>query len=760
MSLDVAAAGGWGDGSLGDVTFSSGQINSYFNSTKHDELPDNQVWLDKDTQYYSIGSYHKLFNNSIVGTECLIVGFQTLTDSTNVSNLGNWTVAKISAATIESDHAIYTFDKSLADVKAWGVDVLFITIPHFKNFTIAAGKSLTTFAPTPNDDDNKRFVGGYIAFKCSDTFTLNGNIDLTNCGFASGTTTYYRPTTSQESHTSDSNLYAGCENSITKDHLLLNVGDGACWILAQKIVTSSTARIGNPSLSGVQYCRGATDSINKPDGVTNIGGSTIFIASRQWQGFKPDIIAKYRAGSTGRGLARAYLALRNAYNYADILPDEGLYALDVTHDPNRLKNACNISGFGNGSLGNRTYKTAEVGASNSIANTIFNAYAKVTAASGNTLTISILDTGYRTQLVDFSVGTLVMLHQARKATANDPNDGKFFLTRITAVSGSTVTLKNSFAIDLNTYYTQLIAIPEFNNFTLFKTNYNHTPQWSANGGGICAIACSGTCDLSTNGKITVEGRGTYQNIVNKTNGNYRLKTCLPIGQGHGSVFILANTLTMGTGTRIGATYDGSIFGGRAIQNQSGSTWNSSRTYTAQGGWKGADGNPPTNTDHLNEFGKGGHGAAGGINSSDVMNGGWFSNANQAQQSARTYDSVTYYWGAQGAHILIVANTINNFTLQAISTGGNCGGPNGSYTDVFYYLADVGGGAGYGGAGFSRLYGADDRWTYAGAGGYRGGGAGTHYYNTGVNYIGGGGSGAAFIYVNNVVNQASTGIVTI
>lgn len=753
MSLDVAAAGGWGSGSLGDVTYSSGQINSYFNSTKHDDLPDNQVWLDKDAQYYSNGTYHNLFNNSIVGTECLIVGFQTLGSTSN--NLGNWTVAKISAATIDSDHAIFTFDKSLADVKAWGVDILFITIPHFKNFTIEAGKSLTTFAPSPNDDNNKRFVGGYIAFKCSGTFTLNGNIDLTNCGFASGTTTYYRPTTSQESHVSDSNLYAGCENSITKDHLLLNVGDGACWILAQKIVTSSDARIGNPSLKGVQYCRGATDSVGTPSGATNVGGSTIFIASRQWQGFKPDIIAKYRSGATGRGLARAYLALRNAYNYADILPDEGLYALDVTHDPNRLKNSCNISGFGNGSLGAHSYTSAS-----SLSKIIFNSYAKITAASGNSVTISTLSTDYETQLVDFVEGTLVMLHQALKTTANNSNDGKFFLTRITAVSGKVVTLKQTFSFDFNTYYYQLIAIPEFTNLTL-SVDYNHTPQWSSDGGGICAIACSDTCNLS-GGFINVEGKGSYQNIVNKTNGNYRLKTCLPIGQGHGSVFILANTLNMNSSTRIGATYDGSTFGGKAIQK---ATSTSSFTYTDQGGWRGPDGDPPSNTkeDYYAEYnGTGGSGSAGGVNRSDGYNGGWFSNAVDADSLGFSYNKLgPFYWGAQGAHILIIANTINNFTLQAISTGGNCGGPNGSYTAVQDYVVGCNGGAGYGGGGFSRRTGSDSLWTYGGVGGYRGGGAGTHaLYDSGPYYIGGGGSGAAFIYVNNVNSQSSTGIVTI
>lgn len=743
MSIDISAAGGWGSGSLGDVTFSSGQINSYFNPTKHSELSDNQVWLDTNSQHYSNGIYHDLLKNSVVGTEVLIVGFQTLGSTSN--NLGNWSVAKINAVEVDTDHAVFTFDKSLADVKGWGVDVQFITIPHFKNFTIPAGKSLSPPAPAPNaDGDAKRHFGGYVAFKCSGTFTLNGNIDLRNKGFADGTTTYYRPTTSQESYVLDTDMYSGCENSITKDHLLLNVGDGACWILAQSIVTSSDSRIGNPALQGVQYCRGASDSFNLPTGATNIGGSTIFIATRTWSGFKPAVISKYRSSSsaTGRGLARAFIAARNAYNNQDIKPDEGLYALDVTHDPERPKNSFKLSGFGKGSLGARSFTSAD-----SIKNLTFNSYAPITSIENNQLvTDGYLETDYDTALADFTDGTLVMIHQSLKQSANDPNDGKFVITRLEDPR-YTINYSN---FDFDKYYYQIIAIPEFTNLTL-SVDYNHTPPWSNGAGGICAIACSGTCNLS-GGKINVEGKGTFNNVKNEIRSNYLMKSTLPIGQGHGSVFILANTLTMNDSTRIGATYDGSNFGGKAVDYAISA--NTPGTYTPQGGWRGTDGTPPANEDYWNYYGTGGHGGAGGINPSDNLNGGWHSNGNNPYHFRS--DGIDHYFSAQGAHVMIIANTINNFTLKAISTGGNCGGiGGGTYSNINQALGDSGG-AGYGGAGFSRIISGNGQWSYGGAGGYRGGGAGTHGGN---DCTGGGGSGAAFIYCNNFSMLNPFGIVT-
>ena len=113
----------------------------------------------------------------------------------------------------------------------------------------------------------------------------------------------------------------------------------------------------------------------------------------------------------------------------------------------------------------------------------------------------------------------------------------------------------------------------------------------------------------------------------------------------------------------------------------------------------------------------------------------------------------------GAHILIVADTINNFTLSAISTGGAGGKCYSSYTNVVNYRGKDGG-AGYGGGGFPRGTGVTQpNYAFGGSGGYRGGGGSSHAPTSGVIYTGGGGAGAAFCYANNVNSQSTTGIIT-
>ena len=85
-----------------------------------------------------------------------------------------------------------------------------------------------------------------------------------------------------------------------------------------------------------------------------------------------------------------------------------------------------------------------------------------------------------------------MIHQTRKASSSD---GKFILSRIAAISGSTLTLEDSFDTNLSNYYVQIVVIPAFLNFTL-SGEYTYTPAWNNGAGGICAVACSGACNLS------------------------------------------------------------------------------------------------------------------------------------------------------------------------------------------------------------------------------------------------------------------------
>ena len=236
--------------------------------------------------------------------------------------------------------------------------------------------------------------------------------------------------------TYDYSIYSGCENSIAKDRLPINYTGGVIFLIANKIVVAdASSRIGNPKLSGVQYCRGASDSIPDHSG-TIFGGSSIFIACNTFTGFNPAVISKYKSGDNGQGVGRAYIAMGNLQ--ANMLADEGLYALDSIKYPSRLNTAANVKNFGKGSAGN-TYQRNYYSGVRSI------------SADGKTFTLNS-SIG--------SVGGLVMIHQLQRSAGQDVNSGKFTLARITAKSSNVITVDTAFPIDLDNYYGQMITLSE------------------------------------------------------------------------------------------------------------------------------------------------------------------------------------------------------------------------------------------------------------------------------------------------------------
>lgn len=806
MSFDLKAAGGYGNGALGDVTDPEGIVNSYY-------LIDSFSGSTFSVAHPASG-YNGIFKNiknadDLVGEEFFIHAFACKTGGLSTNpQLGFWRVVKIVSVAYETDPATFTVDKDLSDLNASAYYWQAIWIPRFKNLTLTT-KNLSTNHAVANEYIQK--PGGVIVLKCSDTLTLNGgHINLVDCGLPTDTTTTYRPNTSQEkSGVLDTAVYSGCENSITKDRLLLNVGDGACWILAKNISTQSTSRIGNPNSKGVQYCRGASDSKISHTG-SNVGGSSIFIATGAWSGFSAAVISKYRTRAGGRGLARAYIASNNLHS--KMIPDEGLYALDTFSAKGRLPSDCNIKSFGDGQdSGSLTYSE----------DTILSSYARVNSVSGKLFKITKVYTG----LVDFAAGKMVMVHQLQKTSGEDVNSGRFYLAKIMTATGSNITLDTAppFTIDTENYYVQMLTVPQAMSFNL-SIDYQGTPPWDEGVGGIFAIACTGTFNIT--GKLNLQGKGTLKNITNKLVGNHFMRSKLYIGQGHGTAFILAKNLTFGPEARIGADYSGASFAGKAVSHFGTGAYVAGQgyTYDIEYGAAGYAGSDDFITDAASSTRKeltstGGHGGGGGDNpnmghSEYRCKGGWFSNSNQTDVlikmiEADSYsshaakmkermeylrESVAYidgksiyrYPGLQGAHILIVADTINNFSLDAISTGGEPGGIyHGGSADFFLLGKDAGkflqiaqtgcGGAGYGGAGvgasvddtFVQDYGDEDlSYIYAGSGGYRGGGASPpiwyYYYDqlTGGTFFGGGGAGAAYIYCNNFTGQSTTGIVTV
>lgn len=697
---------------------------------------------------YTAGYYGYFATDAVVGAEVLI--HHSLCKSTSPSdavktNLGKWEIRRITAVSGNN----FTLDKA-PDIDLTNFYVQAAVIQEIENLTLSitnyvqsdgmlrseddSGYEVLIDKLMPSSFDATNYWGGILAVRIWDTLTLDGgHIDLYLKGLTTSTLKAYRPITLQEqSGSSDTQLYSGCENSICKDCLPINYGDGALFLIAKNIVVSdSSSRIGNPNLTGYQYRRNAIDTSSGYYGNT-VGGSSLFIACNNFTGFAPAIISKCTPSTSGKGLGRAYIATGGLIG--SILADEGLYALDSVQNSKRLNSALNVKNFGRGEGGNGT-NTSSLLATYSVS---------AVSSDKKTFTCSGIST---------VIGRLVMVHQLQKTAGANLNSGKFYLARIVSYNSSAKTMTLDFACDVDpaNYYVQIIPLKEFEDLTINGTVKGQA--WSNGTGGILPIVCNGTLNLC-GGFLDVRGCGTKTSITNALVGNNFMRSRLYIGQGHGTVFILARKILMNSATRIGSNSDGANFGGKAYHEDG---------WSAEGGYAGKDGGYHDSTDgtySTRSPGKGGWGGGAGANSYG-RNGGWHGNApgwnNYVEYDYEPYRSL------QGAHILIVSDSIDGFNLHAISTGGEYG--DGRMENGNQWWAGTSGGAGYGGGGCSNGRDINDRYNYGGAGGYRGGGGGTAnqseaYEGDGAHiFFGGGGAGNCFVYCNEYTNQDTTGIVT-
>ena len=666
MALKIS----YGNGSLGDVTEVSTTINSYAKVTA---LNSTSITI-ADADKYS-GSV-----DFAVG-EKILLHVSASTGTSYKTYLGNWLLANITA--IEDN--VLTLDENptscipSAELAKYYVQA--ITVAQYKNLTLSSGTAIT-----PPIYSATNYHGGIVAIMCSDTLKFDGgHISLADRGIPVASKTL-RPITNNDVQY-DTYTYAGWENSDTRIHFMLNSGDGAAFIVAKKMICHNNSRIGNINTYGCQFYRGNSDSVTygetAPSSVTNVGGSTIFIAAETIENFGHKMLAKYRSSSStaGQGICRCYIAsdtkLRN---------DEGLYAYDCISKPTRIAQM-NIRNFGNGSFGDGNNITTRM-----------NNYATITEIDGKKVSYKSATTDGLAQILS---GSLVMIHFNHKDSTNVANAGRFFIANVVSSNGAILTLDATPPdISLKNYSAQIVAIPQFGNFTLSTTNAS-TPKFNGAQGGIFAIAVKGTCNLSS-GIIDVRAKGggaAYGRTGLAYIGNAQDSDKLPIGQGHGSIFILADKLTMNSATRIGTNYSGgkvhgfksSMGGTQAGSGAAGGTYSSGRA--------------------------GGYGGNGIMTSSYLENSQW-------------------YVHCQGAHVMLVADTITGFNVNAISTGGG-----GYSTDQTNYS---------GGAGYSS---GNPNYPQPQYSAYNGGPAS---YNNSVSSSGS--SGWAFVYCNNLVNPSTSGVI--
>lgn len=655
----------YGNGSLGDVSTITATVNS---CAAVSAISKTSITLDATSKVTGTATFDK-------GAKVLIhVSATTGTTTALKTYLGNWLVATVTAVngnvlTIDEDPTKIIPADSFAKYY-----VQVVAFAQYRSLTLGSG---VTIVPTVYSEIYHR--GGIAAIMCSDTLTFNGgNISLADRGIPT-TNKALRPELKQETNGEDDiDNYSAMENYCA-DYCPLNVGDGAAFIFAKKLIGNANSRIGNVSTYGVQFYRGQKHSVtyneDPPANVTGTGGSSIFIAAKTITNFSPKMIAKYRssASTAGQGLCRCYIAsdtkLRN---------DEGLYSYDVISDPARLSREMNIKNFGNGSLGDVTDSTT--------VKQQLNNYATITAINGKQVTIKDVTTE---GLAQIQQGALVMIHFNHKGSTNITDAGRFILANVVDEYNGVLTLDTAPpSISITNYAAQVVAIPQFNNFTLTSTNKD-TPAFDGAQGGIFAIAVKDTFTaVKSAAFINVEKKGggsAYARPGLAVIGNAQDCNKLPIGQGHGSAFILAKKIVANaTYTHFGRDNVGTVCPYRGYTNNIS-----------------------------------GSGAGGGVSSTGKKDGGYGSNGTIPDGQSTT--SLTSY--CQGVHMMIVADTIEKLGIKAIATAGGAGvhgAGRGNGSDV-----SVGDVAKY-------------------QGGYNGGGTNDS--------CGGGSSGWAFVYCNHAVDQ--------
>ena len=685
---------------------SAGALNSYAHVTA---INGNQITINQNDILY--GAYEEFE----AGVDILF-HVSASAATTYKTYLGCYCVATITAV----ENGVLTLDKDVTQVipadEFGRYQVQVVTIARFGNLTLNSGVSIV-----PPAYSTTHFYGGIVAIKCFGNLTFaGGHINLVDRGLPVSATSM-RPKTSQEEQgTLDTDTYSGWENSQTHERFLLNCGDGAAFILVRGTmnISNTASRIGNPSTNGAQFCRGASDSVgDKPDNVTNIGGSTILIAAKKIDNFSPAIIAKYRAANvaTGQGICRCYIA-----SESKLRNDEGLYAYDCISDPTRLLRELNIKNFGNGSLGVCSTDAKQ------------NNYAKVVAISADRKRVTYADKT-TDGVAQITKGALVMIHATHRETPPDEgneiaaNTGSFRLANVLDDNGSVLTLDSpTINLDPVTYAIQVVSIPQYTKWTAGQTN---GMEFDGDKGGIFAIAVNEDVGeylywrpprntfLQTQTKAEPYGRGGLRYI-----GNAQMNNRLPIGQGFMSAFILVKNLSLRRDDSTGYPHAINFFG---PDNMPGSRFGGKSATSIEGGYKG---NAADET-YADDCASGAGGAVGAAFPNVEKNEGGY--GSRGAGSKGNGPPTTLHYSSQGAHIFIVADTIENFSVDAIHTGGAGG-----------HSLRKSGGAGYGGAG-----GTDN----GSSGAYNAGGTVHRGIATMSNFTGGS-SGWCFIYCNKAVNQ--------
>ena len=359
-------------------------------------------------------------------------------------------------------------------------------------------------------------------------------------------------------------------------------------------------------------------------------------------------------------------------------------------------------------------------------NSQINSYGMIsTITDAKTFTISSWSNGTYTPAVGSEVMTHITAPQNTES-ANYPLVGLYAFRKIENLDGTNITLSNEISTKngddftlssslLETYYVQVITVPNFASLTV-NSRITITPlTWgTSTGGGIVAFRCTGDCTI--NGSILTHGYGAIRYDWHQMTHSKLIDRFL-CSQGGGIFITCGGTFTASNDARLGASWSGLGDNSNGAAGYGGNAGGVTGK-NAVGGGRGGEGGQ--------ECGVGGDGwgqYGGSISSSEGAGGGGGGGQGNSGGQGGTASQIGY-----DGHDADINGGMGDFWVRK----------SGSYT--YSYRGGGGGGA-------------------PGGNGANGGGdkdTGSKYYNY---YKTGGKAGASIILLCNLLNIIAATIST-
>ncbi len=595
MSIRVKKFGGYGTGSRGTATLSSGQINS---CAPVSAMTGRTVTIGAK----NVGT----LDDFTAGVEILL--HVSASKGSETAKLGEYAFARIRSV----EGSVLTLDRALvwfvsaSDLANYWVQA--VTVPNFETLTLKGALQAAAYSASSH-------CGGILALKCSKELIFDGGrLDVSNKGIPTGSAAL-RPAIPEET-TEEGRLF------IHSTLPVMNRGNGVVMVCARRTTFDTAAVIG-------------ASEFGDPDKGAGEGGASILFVSDELANFRAEAISTGGvSGGGGRGRCRIATRSEPALH---VPSHELLYGHDLIHDPDALR-TLGVRNFGDGRHKSVTNPTE-----------VLCGYAPISRVGADLKTVEtqFLQNAFYAPLEE---GALALFHVSATKSAHIQDYGRYAIRRIAhrIASGSNAVfvLDEPLPVPQNitdNYWCQLIGIPQFETLTLRDFTLN-VPAWddSVKCGAILPLACSNLLSLA-NAKVLTEpgkfpvgrrwGETSQKRFINQTNAVGA--TRMMLGELNGAVLLLAKQIAADGSSRVGGEQSPLLLGGKG-----GESFLLSECSWGPGG-SGSIVYPPTKSTGSS----GGAGFGGGQGSNNGPNGAGDSQITNSIPCPKGNDT-NNSWGAQ------------------------------------------------------------------------------------------------------------------